>query len=501
MSAEPVAEAAKPPYRVPLLSEILELPWNGLTVATFFAGGGGSSLGYRMAGYHVVFANEIVEAARDCYKANAAPWTVVDPRDIREVKGDDVLDAVEAHTGRRELDLLDGSPPCQSFSTAGIRDKGWGREMSHADGTKQVSDDLFLEYARILREVRPRTFVAENVSGLVKGKARGYFALIHRELTEAGYRVQAKLLDAQWLGVPQQRQRVIFMGVRDDLGHEPCFPTPLPYRYTIRDALPNLTAYRYDNSGAVKRTRDPDAEPAPAVTVSGGLAHYHHQVAGEELVALGTNKGEVPLDAPAPTVLTHGRLHTQSELSAIVHRPPERDDVLYVERGPAPDAYRDETSYDDVAPTVAASGIGNAREYQASVPGDAPTLEEYADPENGYNVALEGHAIAGEWDKLDPGQQSDRYFSLVRPDPDAPVPTVTASNNRRGVAGVTHPLERRKLTLAELRRLCSFPDDFALPGSYQDGWTRLGNAVPPVMMRHVAEAVRDGVLLPSREDD
>jgi DNA (cytosine-5)-methyltransferase 1 len=287
---------------------------------------------------------------------------------------------------------------------------------------------------------------------------------------------------------------VVFVGVRDDLGLDPVFPTPLPYRYSIRDALPNLTGYRFDTSGArqaASDVRDVDA-PAQTVNVSGNAGGaWHHKVDGEpleELVALGTSKGEVALDAPAPTVLTHGRRHTQSELSAVVHRPPEDHDTLYVERGPAPDAYRVEASLDDPSPTVAASGIGNAREYQASLPGEAPPLEEF-DPENKQRIDLDGTALAGEWDKLDPGQQSDRYFSLVRPHPDEPIPTVTATAYHRGTAGVTHPTERRKLTLAELRRLCSFPDDFVLPGSYQDGWTRLGNAVPPVMMRHVAEAL------------
>lgn len=389
----------KPPYRVPLMSELPRDP-DGPVVATFFAGGGGSSLGYRMAGCRVAFANEIVPEARDCYLANAAPYTVVDGRDVREVTGSDVLDAVEKLTGSRDLHILDGSPPCQSFSTAGIREKGWGKEMSHADGTSQVSDDLFFEYARILGEARPRVFVAENVSGLVKGKARGYFTEIHARLVGQGYRVQARLLDARWLGVPQARQRVVFMGVRDDLELDPVFPDPLAYLYSIRDALPNLTAYRYDTSGQYAvRDFNLDRDPSPTVTISGGAAPIHHKVMG----------------------------------------------------GP---------------------------------------LEEYLDPETGYDLALGSHAIAGEWDKLGPGQQSDRYFSLVRPDPDEPIPTVTASNNRRGVAGVTHPMERRKLTLAELRRLCSFPDDFLLPGTYQEGWTRLGNAVPPVMMFHVAVSVR-----------
>lgn len=431
MTAAAEVAPAKPPYRVPLMAEIARMPWNGLTAASFFAGGGGSSTGYRMEGYRVCYANEIVPEARAAYKANMRDGTVLDGTDVRKVTGERVLEACGG-----ALDLMDGSPPCQPFSTAGKRHKGWGEESAHADGTKQVSDDLFYEYARLLLEVRPRVFVAENVSGLVKGSAVGYFKRILARLRDSGYEVEARLLDAQWLGVPQARQRLIFVGVRDDLvrdGYRPVFPRPLPYNYTIRDALPNLAAYSFTTGGrnqARQAERGVDV-PANSIGISGDNAGaaYHHKVAGPELEVV-------------QEVTEHGEVAT----------------------------------YGPGAP-IGVTADGH-------------------DPENGYDVMLGDHAVAPEWDKLRPGQSSDRYFSLVRPHPDRPAPTVTAGANRRGVAGITHPLERRKLTIAELRRLCGFPDDFRLPGRYQDGWTRLGNAVPPPMIAAVARELRDRVLLP-----
>src|SRR5262249_48769124 len=157
-----------------------------------------------------------------------------------------------AVTGKRagEIDVLEGSPPCASFSTAGKRDKGWGRVRPYSD-TRQRTDDLFFEFARLVAGLRPKVFVAENVSGLVKGVAKGYFLQVLPALKAAGggYRVTAKLLDAQWLGVPQARQRLFFVGVRADLGLEPAFPAPLPYRYSIRDALPWVRA-----AGGVRQT-------------------------------------------------------------------------------------------------------------------------------------------------------------------------------------------------------------------------------------------------------
>lgn len=100
----------KPPYRVPSMREIAALPWNGLTVASTFAGAGGSSLGYRMAGYRVAWANEFVPIAQESYRANMRAGTILDGRDIKAVTAKEILRAIGMKAG--ELDVFDGSPPC-----------------------------------------------------------------------------------------------------------------------------------------------------------------------------------------------------------------------------------------------------------------------------------------------------------------------------------------------------------------------------------------------------
>lgn len=387
----------KPAYRVPSMEEIRALPWNGFNAISTFSGCGGSSLGYRMAGFRVLWASEFVDAARETYRANAAPYTKIDGRDIREVAAEDILDVIGLARG--ELDLLDGSPPCASFSTAGKREKGWGQVKRYSDRA-QRSDDLFFEFARLVDGIQPRVFVAENVSGLVKGTAKGYFKAILARLRECGYRVGAQLLDAQWLGVPQSRQRLIFVGVREDLGLDPVFPKPLPYRYTVRDALPYLRGIEVDRRTA----------------------------------KFGKNAGGY-------------------------YRP----------------------SIDRPIDTITASGVGGdvRSDWRAVV-------EPEAD--------MSRYAVGAEWRKLKPGEQSSKYFQLVRSSPDKPVGTITASGGNASKASVSHPYECRKFSIAELRRLCGFPDDYVLTGSYAQQWERLGRAVPPVMMAHIAAAVRDGVL-------
>ena len=113
----------KPPYRVPTMKEISEVPWNGFTVASTFSGCGGSSLGYKMAGFKVAWASEFIKAAQQTYRDNHTD-TILDTRDIRNVQPDEILSALGMESG--QLDLLDGSPPCASFSLSGNREDSWG---------------------------------------------------------------------------------------------------------------------------------------------------------------------------------------------------------------------------------------------------------------------------------------------------------------------------------------------------------------------------------------
>jgi DNA (cytosine-5)-methyltransferase 1 len=210
---------------------------NGFSMVSTFSGCGGSCLGFEMAGFDLRWANEFIPEARETYKANH-DGVILDGRDIREVKGLEILEAIGLGVG--ELDLFEGSPPCASFSSAGTREKGWGKEKSYSD-SKQRADDLFFEYSRLIKEIQPKTFIAENVSGLVRGTALGYFREILRDLASNGYKVEAKLLDASWLGVPQARKRIIFIGVRNDLVEKykvaPAFPLPFDYQYSLSEAL------------------------------------------------------------------------------------------------------------------------------------------------------------------------------------------------------------------------------------------------------------------------
>ena len=371
-------------YRaVPTMAEIEATPSCGLRLVSTFSGCGGSCLGFRMAGYRTLYACEFIPAAAEVYRLNH-PGVPVDTRDIRAVQVADILKVTGLRVG--ELDVLEGSPPCASFSTAGKREAGWGKVKKYSE-TEQRIDDLFFEFIRLLEGLQPRVFVAENVKGLVMGKAKGYFKMIYRAMEQAGYRVACRVLDAQYFGVPQHRERAIFIGVRNDLERAPSHPKPQTAPVPLRAALPWIVA------SASNSSHRPTTRPATR---------------------------------PATTILAGGPSDESGECIA--------------------------------------------------------------------DTSIARYAIGDEWDKLAVGEQSEKYFQLMKCDPEKPVGTITQAGGAGNIASVTHPFEKRKFTIGELRRICGFPDDFQLTGTYAQQWERLGRAVPPPMMRAVAEHIRDAIL-------
>lgn len=342
-------------YNVPSVKHLRSLEKNkpAFEVISLFAGGGGSSTGYRMAGGKVLAVNEFVPEAIKTYQANW-PSTKILLGDVRKLTGAQILK--EVYKKPKEVDVLDGSPPCSAFSTVGSREKGWGKTKKYSDVSQSNVEDLFFDYIRILREIQPKTFVAENVAGLAKGRSKGYLNLILRELRSSGYYVACKILDAKWLGVPQSRARAIFVGIRDDLWREDMkgktHPTPHRNLITLQDAFQGL-----------------------------------------ELTA-------------------QDRVET------------------------------------------------NITKY----------------------------ATYQELKKLKQGEQSKKYFQLVKASPSAPSGCITASSGTGGIACIRH-WDNRAFTVAEVKRIMSIPDDYILTGTYKQQVERLGRMVPPLMMKAVADQI------------
>lgn len=195
------------------------------TVISLFAGCGGSSLGYSMAGYREVLAVERDPMACATFRLNF-PDVPLYAGNIEDLTAEACLAQSGMEPG--QLDVLDGSPPCQGFSTAGKR--------RMADARNQ----LFHEYVRLLEVLQPKALIMENVSGMVKGKMKLVFAEIMHALKHAGYHVRTWMLNAKYFHVPQDRARMIFFGQRRDLVNTLRSPSSMLRLFFLRDALLNV---------------------------------------------------------------------------------------------------------------------------------------------------------------------------------------------------------------------------------------------------------------------
>lgn len=190
------------------LSDINDVPKNGLKVFSCFHCGGGSTMGYKLAGYDVLGGVEIDPEMMNIYRANHNPKHsyLMGVQQFKNIPDEKLPPELF------NLDILDGSPPCSSFSMAGSREKAWGEKKKFREGqAEQVLDDLFFDFIDIAKKLQPKVVVAENVKGLIQGNAKGYVKEIFQGFRSAGYDVQLFLLNAATMGVPQKRERTFFI--------------------------------------------------------------------------------------------------------------------------------------------------------------------------------------------------------------------------------------------------------------------------------------------------
>ena len=365
---------------------------NLFNVLSTFAGGGGSSTGYRLAGGKILAINEFVEEACNTYKENY-PNTKIVPGDIKKLTGTYLME--QANIGISELDILDGSPPCSAFSMAGSVSHGKGNTHADAFGKKkQYSDikgvenveDLFFEFLRVAKDIKPKVIIGENVEGLTMGEAKEYFHKIQNTFEQIGYLVVADVLNASYFGVPQSRKRCFFIGVREDVAD--------------KIGLNFMTMYQLY------------PEPSDVQTTLG------------------------------------------EAISDVVNEDKEELDFLFDKIGPD-------------------KAVGKTLMKMPKDPDKVLTGMDYHE---------KGH-----------------HFNLKRSSLRKPCPTITAMGNLAGVAGTCHPLEDRKFTIKELKRIMTLPEDFKLTGKHKQQSERIGRMVPPLMMKALAESVYNKVLKPYKE--
>jgi DNA (cytosine-5)-methyltransferase 1 len=202
------------------LSDLDLIPKNGLKVMSTFSCGGGSSMGYKLAGCDVIAANDIDPEMAWHYKRN------LNPKHYFLCPISDLV-TMDLPEELFNLDILDGSPPCSTFSMAGSREKSWGKDKHFREGqAKQVLSDLFFDYLDLVERLRPKVAIAENVKGMLIGNAKGYTKMVMARLKAIGYRPQLFIVNAADCGVPQVRERVFFCAVRNDIPRPPLTLAP-----------------------------------------------------------------------------------------------------------------------------------------------------------------------------------------------------------------------------------------------------------------------------------
>jgi len=225
------------------------------TVVSTFAGGGGSSTGYRLAGGKVLLVNEFVPEAAHTYKRNF-PDCIVDSRDIRDIStSGETVAAFLASAGLKigDLDVLDGSPPCSEFSFAGRGIGDQDVQKAYSDVTQNNIASLPFDLVDVVIGAKPKVFVCENVPALASPRSREVFERILHALripTDRAYYANWQILTASDFGVPQKRQRLFIIGIRKDVGDligidsddavSNVFPAPTQVGVNVRSAFNDL---------------------------------------------------------------------------------------------------------------------------------------------------------------------------------------------------------------------------------------------------------------------
>lgn len=385
---------------------------NPITI-DLFAGAGGITQGFHDAGAQCLFANDFNVDAVNTFKKNFdsvdvrhGPIEELEPQRIRK----------ELALSKGELDILVGGPPCQGFSI-----NAPGRFV------EDPRNSLFKHYLKFLDEFRPKTFMMENVTGMLSLAKGTLFQRIVNEFDARGYFCEARVLFAPHYGVPQERWRLILLGSRIGLG----LGHPIPLHYLKRRA--NFCGGKTLTFRMEEDLRD---SLLPPITVK------------DAIYDLPDPMDDKALDSGIPYPATK--------------RPSE---YALLMRG------NETLVYNHVRPKISKINLQRLQHIQ---PGgswrDIP-----------HNLLPNGMRKA---------RKSDHTKRYGRLHPDGLASTIMTKCDPHW-GPVFHPFQERTLTVREAARFQSFPDAFRFTGSRVSQYEQVGNAVPPLLAKAICEAIKD----------
>ena len=373
-----------------------------MKVIDLFAGCGGLSLGFEMAGFEIPLAIEKDEWASETYKKNHINTHVITGDIVEIINLNNILDQKDL-----PIDGIIGGPPCQGFSLSGNRDKNDPR------------NSLFMEFVRFVKFYKPKFFIMENVTGIISMKTKdnqNVKDLILKEYSNAGYNVKICKLNAAEYGVPQSRLRIVFIGIRKDIIFDENEIGPKPFLF-------------YDEQITVEQA----IMDLPQINSGEGLERLEYNI------------------EPQNAYQKWARLNSSAVYNHIAMRHTKR----LIERF---------------------KNIG----FGQSV---ADVSEQHQQRKRGDASKISGKVYSQ---------------NNMRPFPNKPCPTIPASFQSNFI----HPFLNRNFTAREGARLQSFPDTYIFYGkrttmSWEKNlsqYQQIGNAVPPLLAKAIAENIRDYIL-------
>jgi len=442
------------------------------TVLDLFAGAGGMALGFEAAGGRCVGAVEWESAAAKTFSSMFSHDEAVvlggpDRGDMTRMAPETLLEEIKSSP-----EIIVGGPPCQGFSRIGrAKQKSLLNESEkilHGGVRDPLRNSLYRLFLQVVAAARPKAFVMENVPGMREVLGIDVAERIAREAAHLGYNVRYFLLNAAWFGVPQQRWRVFFVGFRSDLGHN---AIPLPPARTHKFGAEFPEGIRIpDDRWAVWGKGIPQVpNPLPAVSVREALddlprltGHLEGQRPSEKRLPLRREPSEWVRQLRA----WPNRSATET-VSGNWYRSNPRDYYIFREMAPG-DHYPE------------ALGIAY-RSFHAKLSGlrlngGAPDFgEKYQRLKAEYVPPYRNDAFDEKWGKLIPDQPSW---------------TVTAHLSKDSYSHIHYSSpQARTITIREAARLQSFPDSFEFQGSFGSQLQQIGNAVPPLLAKAIAESV------------
>lgn len=455
-----------------------------LTVVDLFCGAGGFSLGFHTAGCHILAAVDADPVAGATYRQNFSVLQPTrPPRVLTDEEGDLAVLEPDSIAGGERPDIVIGGPPCQAFSLLGraklasLSDEGFQGDPRNV---------LYRRFLGAVERWQPRAVVMENVPGMLSVGGVNYADLVTRELAELGYHTGYARLNAVWYGIPQFRERLLFLGFRSDLGISPTAPatenrTELPdgYPRPMRRAIPSL---QFGGAWDLDLGQLPvPAAPVerPAVTVREALDDLPTLTG--HLTEARRPRGDFRRRTAYRTPPHSGYARRMREWPGFplpdgvddhaVRRTP-RDYEIFRRMLPG-DRFPEALA---IARAMHAAELDRLRETGTA---PAPGSIEWEELETRYVPPYNPNDFPDKWRKLLP---------------DRPSWTVPAHLAKDSYSHIHYDGDQaRMISVREAARLQSFPDPFAFCGNMGDCFRQIGNAVPPLLAFAVARRVLDAI--------